>query len=405
MNISEATSEMRYSRALLQAVIGFLILAGIIRLFRAAEIDSQDFHVYWKTALAWFKGDFPYQILPSDHGFVFKYPPWLIPVFAPLGWLGFEFSKGVWAMLELLAIGYSCQWLRKQGLRQGTTLAMVALFWYLWLAHLFAGQVTIFLLITALWAFSSPPGRGRDIKYSLLGVLFTAKVFSTYSLAGCWRNLARWRVIQWGVAFFVLMNIVLLLKITHDSSGSPLWHSWLELYSGWIRAAGSGGSELGAEVVRGTGNHGFVAAILRWVDPAAQNLRLDLATSLGLALALGWLWNRLSRTLPPAQAWTGWLAYGVIVHPLAWHHSFVLTFPFCAFALEEALGSKKKSNLALVLLGIALIGLMVPQVVGKTIVKPFELLGNKSWGVVLCAIALLRSRKSSLIHAKPLAEL
>lgn len=369
-----------------------LLTAGVIRLFRAAEIDSQDFRVYWKATHLWFQGSFPYQILASDQGFVFKYPPWMLPLFSPLGWLGFDFSKAIWACLELGAIVYSFFWLIQNGISRRVALGVVALFWYIWLAHLYAGQVTLFLLVAALWAMTpSHTPSTKAFKNFCVGFLFTAKVFSTYSLVGIWRKLLQPRVILYGVLAFVVSNGLLLLKI--HSTGQPLASTWIHLYQGWVQAAGSGSAELGAEVVRGTGNHGFTAAILRWMDPHAQSLHLDLMVSLSLALGLGFLWSLSIRScrfaLSPLQQWAGWLAFGVIVHPLAWHHSFVLAFPLCAFSLEASLQTRKRSLISLSLLGICLIGILVPQVVGKTLVRPFELLSNKSWGVVACAVALL----------------
>lgn len=391
-----------FGRAFLAAVL----IAATLRLFRAAESSSEDFHVYWKAVQVWIAGGFPYAISPEDRGFVFKYPPWMLPLFAPFGWIGFEFSKGVWAALELGAIAYCARWLRENGVSRKVTLLTVFLFWYLWLAHYYAGQLTLFLLACALWAVQAR-GKPSSPKLALLGFLFTAKVFSAYSLLGVFRQILRPRVIAWGIAFLASTHAILFLMASiRGGSGSAGWEALSGLYRGWLEAAASGGAELGAEVVRGTGNHGFTAGILRWIDPEAKKVGWDATLSLALALGLGALWQNFSRTLRFEERWAGWLALGVVAHPLAWHHSFVLAFPLCAFTLQASFENRSKPDgkrsIWIALFGIGLITLLVPQTVGRDWVKPFELISNKSWGVLLCAWVLIRERAQGRKELEPL---
>ena len=159
----------------------------------------------------------------------------------------------------------------------------------------------------------------------------------------------------------------------------------------------SGTARLGADIVRGQANHGFVAGILRVLDPSAEKAYLDVPVFLALAVSLGGIWARVSKTLPFSAQWAGWLAYGVVVHPLAWHHSFVLAIPLVAFSFHYSskVWPKQKTWMGLSVLGVALIGWIVPNVVGS-FVRPFELGASKAWGVLFCAWAMVGASRSLL---------
>lgn len=375
----------RVGRVLL--ILAFV--AGSIRLFHAASTSSEDFHVYWRAVHYWFDGVFPYAIRAEDRGFVFKYPPYMLPFLFPFGWFDFDFSRAVWATIELASIWYVYRWLRVQGVSRFSARLGIAMFWYIWLAHFFSGQFTIILLVAALWAFQKPENPYRN---GALAVLFAAKVFSLVSLVGYWRNLLRPKVIAFALVLLAIGHTALLIRAGRVSD-TPV-SVVLDLYRGWMTAAASGASELGHEVVRGTGNHGFVAAILRVLDPYAKHVQLDTLVSVILAVGFGVAWARVSKKLPTTHQWAGWLAYGVIVHPLAWHHSFVLAFPLCVFSIETARLSGRRDLFWLSIFGCALIGLLVPQVVSPTYVKPFELAANKSWGVLISAWAMVAAHRS-----------
>ena len=376
---------------LLSGLAFIALVAGAIRLLNAAHLDGGDLRVYWKAVQAWFSGLSPYAYTAEDQGFVFKYPPWLLPMLMPLRWMGFEFTKGFWATAELFTLGYCVRWLVRHQVSLRVALLSTFLYWYIWLGHFFSGQVTLFLLGTALWSMeginqeSSSRSSKQNLRTALLFVVFSTKVFSLYSLVGILRQWLRPKTLLLiGLLFIGLHGAVLGISSQKLS----------DLYQGWSLAASSGGAELGAKIVRGGGNHGFVAGILRWIDPEAQSLSLDILVFLILGLGLGLYWSRASRNLRFEEKWAGWLAYGVIIHPLAWHHSFVLTFPLAAFSLQAAVNSKIRSWIFLSALGIALTTLLVPQTVGPDGVKVPELLANKSWGVLLCSWVLLRARGS-----------
>jgi hypothetical protein len=94
-----------------------------------------------------------------------------------------------------------------------------------------------------------------------------------------------------------------------------------------------------------------------------------------------------------AEKWTGWLGVGLITHPLAWHHSYVLAFPLCALSLDRAIQNRNNRLIALSALGILCIGIFLPNVIGMTLATPLELVSVKSWGVVFSAVALVSAKR------------
>ncbi|OFZ20391.1 MAG: hypothetical protein A2X94_05245 [Bdellovibrionales bacterium GWB1_55_8] len=368
-----------------------LLLA--VRLVYFAFQVSQDFEVYWRAVRYWLAGESPYTIRPEDLGFVFKYPPWMIPVLLPFGWMSWSVAKIVWALIEILLIGYSARRLLRLGLSRKSVLWTTFLFWWIWLAHVTAGQITVALMAAALWAFEpgTPNGKGakNPFRLSVLVVLFSSKIFSLISLLGIYRRLIQARVIAFGLIFLLLSHLVVLG--VYRLAGSDI--GLVGLYQQWMAAAASGAAELGEEVIRGGGNHGFTAGVLRNLQVDARSTKIDYLVFAVLGLIFGFLWTRFSRGLPELDRWLGWVALGLIVHPLAWHHSFVLAFPFCALSLHRSLESRSRRNVALSVLGICCIGILIPQVIGKEWVRPLERVSVKSWGVFFSALGVLLSAR------------
>jgi hypothetical protein len=383
------SSSMKRWAPYLAAVLG---LAASIRLVRAGYVDSMDFAVYWKAAHLWISGVSPYLYTAAERGFVFKYPPWILPAFFPFGFLSQPVSQLVWAGVELLCLYYAIFRLIRLGLSAWTTIITAFLFWWIWLAHFYAGQFTIVLMACALWAIPE----ATTGKLATLASVFTSKVFSLVSLVGLWRKYLNWRVLAAGFAIFVVLNVIVFAVLrTHGNPVSPG-----DFYRQWIQAGTSGGAELGEIVIRGQMNHGFTAGLLRafHVDPKAT--WIDQLVALGLAVVFSGLWFRFSRGLDSLESWVGWLGVGLIVHPLAWHHSFVLAYPLCAVALDRSLKSRDRVAIGLALFGTCCIGILIPNVIGTTLVRPLELVSIKSWGVCFAGAGLCLARRSLGPHLR-----
>lgn len=363
-------------------------MAGSARLFRAAWADSMDFHVYWKAAQAWAgHGLSPYLYDASDRGFVFKYPPWILPFFLPFGFLSFEASKAIWALIGLFCIYYAVYRLVGFGVRPKAAIISAALFWWIWLGHIYSGQFTLILMATALWAAPKDSSPGR---LGFLSIVFSAKVFSLVTLIGKAREYLRWKPIAAAIGFLILLHAVVYgVFLAHGQ-----WVGPIDLYRQWAQSASSGGQELGGAVVRGQMNHGFTAAILRAFRVDAKATYMDYAVAILLASILSVLWAWISRRLSSLESWVGWLGVGLIAHPLAWHHSFVLAYPLCAVSLDRAMTSRNKKLITLSIFGMICIGILIPNIFGMTLITPLELISIKSWGVCFSALSMVLATRS-----------
>lgn len=381
---------------LLDALFILLALGAIKRTFQDSQLNSEDFHVYWKAAHAWLQGANPYAFTAADQGFVFKYPPWILPLFLPIGLIPFEAAKVAWYFVGLACVAYTIQWCVRQGAPARVAAFTTCLFWWMFHAHFSAGQFTMVLLVTALWAHggnSEANSHRSGLREAVLAYILSAKVFSLYTLTGMWRRFVRPAPWIAGMGLFVLTHAIVLA--VNVKTGASL--SLPEIYRDFVAAASSGGSELGTIIVRGQGNHGFTALVLRTLQVDSLSFASDMFTSLALLIPLSILWAKKSAILRPAERWSGWLALALIVHPLAWHHSFVLAYPLCTLSITRA---RRTSALWLAVLGACCIGIFIPQVLGHTLVKPIELGGVKSWGVVLSAISLVWAARTHSVGSK-----
>jgi hypothetical protein len=181
------------------------------------------------------------------------------------------------------------------------------------------------------------------------------------------------------------------------------------LYIDWIPAALSGNDRL---LFQAQSNHGLTAFILRLLGthPVTQTGLFSSGIAILLTIILSGIWIRSSKSLSAIEQWTGWLALGVIIHPLAWDHSFVMTFPLCTLAVHQAHNSRKKELVVLAWTGIACIGLLIPQVIwpvmghqiiGIDVLYWIDWCGTKAWGAIFSALALVLASKANRNYDPP----
>ncbi|MEK6578725.1 MAG: glycosyltransferase 87 family protein, partial [Bdellovibrionota bacterium] len=284
-------------------LLAFFCLGAISRLLWAGWIDSMDFDVYWRTAQGWLSGRSPYFFDGTERGFVIKYPPWILPIFFPFGFLGHQISRMIWALLELLALIYTLGWVHKNGVSVKRTLIAAFFFWWIWLAHFFAGQLTLILLAAGLWAV--PPPRTKTSKWSAAVAAFfiSGKIFYSVSLLGLGKRFFKKET--WLSLLIAMPTATFGSWIIAVASGYP--ESFGEFLKSWARAAASGGVELGAQYVRGQMNHGFTAGALRWLSIGSDRVGADIAVCLVLSVLLSAIWYRYSKKLSDQEKWSGWL--------------------------------------------------------------------------------------------------
>jgi hypothetical protein len=384
----------RYLYRLTDAVFVGWALMAVVRLFRAGEANGEDFRVYYRSAHALAHHLNPYAFSAADQGFVFKYLPWFLPVFSPLRWLAWENARLAWYLVELGSLAYALLWIfsrmatRKIPWR--LTAACTAAYWWLWHAHFSAGQFAALILAACAWSQWRP----TPFRLGALNFFLTAKIFSVFTALGevslLRQSPRRTRTLVWVAGWTIG-----ILAVAH---GLAAWLSPVpvaELYRGWALAALSGGTQLKEEAIRGQGNNGLTVFFMRLFHVPASHSSIDVAAALGLGALLALAWHRLARGLADHERWAGWMALGVIVHPLAWHHSFVVVQPLSTFAVARAYRAGNGRLLALAIVGLACVALFVPQVIGTSLARYAELGSLKAWGTLISAGALAAAARQS----------
>jgi hypothetical protein len=391
------TTRLQTPKQKLFAVFGVLFsIYALYRFFKAGWVDSMDFEVYYRTAQIWINSlNPPYEVKPEDRGFVLKQPPWILPFFAPFGWMSFGLSKIVWVFVELGCMAILFRWVLQAGVAPWSLALSALAFWWMWLAHFFAGQINLLLPAAAALAFPAGGRRSPIWARALLPIIFSFKVFPLVALLGRWSQLVRVRIVVASMAILIGLNgLIWLREIARPDVGlSESITRVVAIYQDWPKAAASGGTELGESIVRGQHNHGMVATILRVLEVPATNVKADIYVSFALAVLLSGLWFWIARTIDPDEQWAGWIAIGMLCHTLVWHHVVVWAFPVAALANARAAPGLPR---ALAFGGTFLIALFVPEVWPHSLITPIELLGGKSWGTIFCMSALVLTHRRRL---------
>ncbi len=368
-----------------------LLVALLNRIFHEALRDSWDFLVYWNAARSWLFGtQSPYFISSSMNSFVLKYPPWIIPFFAPFALFPEGAAKFLWCLANLIGIGLAQYWLKLQGISFRLILVTTLLFWRFWIVHFNAGQLNLLLLGIVIFAVSS---KNRKLRIPLIVLLFTAKIFSAFSLIGIYKKIANKKTLILATLLFSSSTLLVLTVMNlHGPTISPL-----QLFHDWFRASTSGGVELGERIVRSSYNVGFPALIMRVLSVKANQPWADILAAMGVGIILSLTWFHFSKPLKPAEQWLGWISLGVVVHPLAWHHSFAMIYPLFVIAANKALKSRKALELCWVGVAYLLIDRRYTLFLGGNrdmITETLENASVKSWAVVLLAAYLVYQHRT-----------
>ena len=344
-----------------------LSFIGGVALLRDTAYQGQDFEVCWKAVHHLLSGEPVYDLI-RDGAMVYKYPPWIVTVFLPLGFLSVVTAKWIWGVIELLSLAYVVKWLLRRGYSKRVTASVGFAFWGIWAVHFMDGQISLTILALILWAF--------DRRQLTVGIwALSSKVFSGFSLLGFPGFL------KVSPKQLLLIGLVLCGLSAPAVFVAP-GHSPVSLFHSWSVAASSGGLLFDGEKVRGRDNQGMPAMILRTLGIKAANTNADLLFFFICALGLGAYWGLRSKALNEDERWLGWIALSTVVHPLAWFHYFVLAFPLAVVSIDAAMKTKNRRMIITGLIALAMVALVTRKTLGYT-GERMELYSIKSWGVLL----------------------
>ena len=349
-------------------------------------MHARDFVVYWKTA-CFVRAGGPVYSVARDGAWVFKYPPWTFPLFLPFGFLDLTWAKTVYGILQVLAFAFILRWTFRASEDTRAPCIVVFLFWGLWQVNAQDGQISLFLIATWLWAGSPMALERLNLKTTLLLAACSSKIFTFYPLLSLGIS---WKAIR--TTFFIFIAIFLPLSLP------ALWatkdHSLFHLGQSYAQAALSGGHLLLDADVRGRSNQGLTGLCLRLLQIPREQTLADIFCCLIVGSLIAFGWHRLSRNMRFQDRFMGWIGLTPVIHPLPFWYSFVMAFPLASLSLSASLRAKKRTlTLASSLLGIAMIAILTQKTLGSlgTILEFYSV---KSWGVLLCCLALKISQKN-----------
>lgn len=374
-----------------------LCTVGCVAILRDTYYNGWDFEVFWNAARAILHGESPYTF-GIENGWSYKYPPWAAWVFLPFGLIDLGTAKILWGISQILCVAWTYVWLLRVGIRRSIVRGTLCAFWFVIHYHALSGQVTLLTLALGTLAHDglmreARPGGVRYLRVFAIAWAFSIKVFSAVTLLGLWDRKASKKAVSFAVGLLALSMAPQFL-MTHQSPAQS--------FKQW-RSAASTSATSEDTVVRLWNNQGIPGALGRIFGVDAKAIGFDLAAALLVMVVLSVLWGRATQNRSFELRWSGWLAIGVVAHPLVWFQSFVLIWPLACFALQAARDSEHGKNDRLV--GLALFGIACTTLITKSgaawfgleeFVLGLEMLSIKSIGTLI----LLYTAATGSIRAK-----
>ncbi len=354
--------------------------------------------MYWHMAERVLAGQ-PLYLPEIDLSHGFKYPPWILPLFLPLGALPLWIAQIIWAFFSILSMWASFYWIiRKLSCSVGHLALVLILTWGIWMNHFNYGQINTLTLAGLLWLWH--PHLSVQPLWRRVGLIWV----STIKITSVFVFLHFKKDRSWLYPFAISILVFLLLSLPALINSPP--PRFLNLLCDWSAIAGSGLKGFGPEVIRGRLNQGLPVLFGRLCKFWNVNPMSNLPELLGLlivATSLGIWWKRVSRILSPIASWCGWIAWLCLINPLSWSHNFVLGFPLMVLAFQTAWQARRPGPMILVSCGLICVGLLSSNTArsigeffnqGETFVPwvyGIECLSIKSLGLLMCGHGLLLS--------------
>ncbi len=332
--------------------------------------NSHDFSVYWQAARHALAGDPIYS--SARYGkMVFKYPPWILPIFFPFAYMPYEWAKFLWGIGEVSALFFIIWVLAKRYICSPASLLITTLaFWSLWIGHAIDGQITLLMLAIALAFGPAHPASYTALSTKLFTIVALEKITPKQLLT---------------------LSFCLLL-----ASAPALWIHKTSLLIDFYNAAQSGSSLFLPHEITGKYNQSITGFLLNCAHIPLGTRHAEPIAFLISFLGIGLLYARRLKRCSTNDRFLGWLALAAVLHPLPWYHLFILSFPLACRTLTLA-GKDKRAQLGAFLSTCAI------AIASEKTLGPLGLfLQNnscKSFGVLICLeLFLWLSNRTSHDH-------
>lgn len=366
---------------LVLAVLSFVLISRTLS-------RGDDFQVFYRVAQRFWDGVRPYDQITYGN-MVFKYPPWILPAFLPLGLFNLWVAKLLWGIVEAVSlVAVVLKMHRGLGtlpkVRPWVQALFLLTFFGLFGSHGMTGQITLTALAIALWV---DPIRSSFGKFFLLTWALSAKMTSLFPMLHALVANPRRKRIVFSVLGTAALFIMLSLPVYYKS----YTRHYGFMRDEWSKAMFSGTDDVNSVRIGFTTREvqGLPSFLLRKAGLEEKNSSHVLFAIAFSTLLLGAGWFFASRRLSPSAQWLGWLALLPAVQPLAWFHVFLFAYPLLVVGAEVALQDERRRRFWGFLGAALLIGAVTVKTLGA-VGAELEMASVKLWGCLL-ALGLFRN--------------
>ncbi|MCM0604589.1 MAG: DUF2029 domain-containing protein [Xanthomonadaceae bacterium] len=357
----------------------FLFILGIWISFFTPFAPAVDLEAYWMTGYNLAHGNPLYAVGDRPGISIQKYSPWMSILFLPIGFFKFETSKWIWTFVQIASYAVIFKWCFTQKYKPWVIALTFICFWGNFAIASVDGYVSPLFLALLLLCVERLKTKKDTIATVLITFLYSARIFQVISLIGLPKKSINKKNILVTAGVFIALTLALT---GYSKSGIPFM-----IIKEWIDNANT--TPFFATEFR---NYGFPAAELRILGITPNDFKLSLILSAVMTLPALALYPLYTKRFSDLERFMTALGLSLMVSPMTWKSTYVLSFPLALMAFDSAVRSKNRRIIILALASIVLTGFMTSTVFGS-FGAFFEKISGKSIGVLGSIIAIYQLRK------------
>jgi hypothetical protein len=365
------------------------LLAGVVLFFAVILITrtlsrGDDFLVFYRVTQGFWSGISPYDV--SLYGnMVFKYPPWILPFFLPLGLFSVWPAKLMWGLVQAFSLIFIVQAMdQKARVTPWIQIIFLGLFFGVIGIHGMVGQISLPLLALAI---ALDPRLAMSRRMVFLAWAFSSKIVTLFPLMDpVMKRSDRFRLVSASIVLCIFLTLP-ILTVSYKGEIWTMAHDWLHaMFSGTETLQSV---RIGFTSREAQGLPGFLIRVFHLDE--TERLHVMGSVLLSVLVTFGF-WKYFSRTLNSRDRWWGWLALTPVVQPLAWFHFFIFAYPVLVVGSYRAWMKKDYLRFSLTIFAGVLVGAITQKTLGE-LGLALEMLSVKSWGVILGCILFSQVRE------------
>lgn len=350
----------------LWCLIAFYSVLLVVRAITRAD----DFIVFYNVARGFWSGVSPYDVKTYGN-MLFKYPPWLLPLFLPFSVFPLIMARVLWGLLEVVCLLFVVRELKRFKV---SDLALNIIFLMsagLMINQARSAQLSLIFLALAFLAQKS----ARLWFLAVFG--FSAKLLTLFPFISEVFSKRFYKRLP-GVALLFVVLSTPLVFLTYSGHLSSFVSDWVfaMFKSGSLSQGVSGIVSFTSREAQGLPS--FLIRVFAWSETDIKYVLWSVFLSVAFVAIFGFL---VFKRWPAHLRWWGWVALTPLVQPLAWFHFYLLTIPVAALLVQKLLQYKKQYHIINFFLAYSLVTLVSEKTMGA-FGHQLEMLSVKSWGVL-----------------------